>query len=175
MSRWAAARMFIMGAIVLDCLTLTNVGCACLPATVAACASGDEILLDCWLDASEAQVAVALRVASAVCFSCAASASAMCWLRRVFPCRVAGRPPLRLPATASLSFSEELFQEVMLGCLAFQPLPFSCLQLRKRNRLLQITVQIGRRPLRTPLARFPCSSQWLLSTFSLSSGDYELS
>ena len=44
--------------------------------------------------------------------------------------------------------------------------PFSYLQLRKWNRLLLMTAQIGRRRLWTPLARLQCPPQWLLSTFS---------
>jgi len=102
--------MLITGVILLGCLTPSKVDCA-RPATVAACASSEKVLPDCQLEASEDQIVVALRVASAVRFSCAASASAVRRLRQVCPCRVAGRQPLRLPAASSLSSLEELCQE----------------------------------------------------------------
>jgi len=119
----------------------------------------DKLLLDCWLDASEAQVAVVLRVLSAVCLSCAASALAVRLSRRVC-CQVAGGLRLWLPAASSLSSSEKLYQESgksLLG-LSAPVHPFSCLQLCKQidsaddgpNGFRPLQLSWGKQ--RTPLA-----------------------
>jgi len=95
-----------------------------------------------------AQVVVALRVVSTMRFSCAASASAV---RR--PCRVcchlAGWLLSRLPATPSLSSSEELYQEVVQGREASRPLstPFPVCNCANEQTL----------PMTAPIAIIPFS------------------
>ena len=99
MSRCAAARMLITGAILPGCPTPATTTCAQPPATVAACAGGDEVLLDCWLHACEAQVEIACEwrqpcaaVALQVRLPCAgrAGSAIVVWLST---CRCGCQPP----------------------------------------------------------------------------------